>query len=101
MGNCVRKSAPILLALAAGCAIAEPPLEELGESRAAVVRAIVAGAERSAPRELALAREKIRLGERWIAAEDYKPARWLVEQARVDAELAALKAAAARARGSR
>src|SRR5258708_29143486 len=54
-------------------------------------RSVDAGAEEHAPRELALAREKILLGERWIAAGDYRPAGWLVEQARVDAELAAAK----------
>jgi uncharacterized protein DUF4398 len=101
MGNCVRRFAPVLLALVAGCAAAESPIEELRAARAAYERAVAAGAERSAPRELALAREKIRLGERWLAAEDYQPARWLVEQARVDAELAALKSAVAQARGSR
>ena len=77
--------------LTGGCGSA-PPLRELGESRAAVIHAIAAGAERAAPRELALAREKIRLGERWMRASDYTPARWLVEQARVDAELAEVKA---------
>ena len=100
MGNCVSKSAPVLLAFVTACA-STAPLDELRESRAALARAIEAGAEDSAPREVALAREKIELGERWIAASDYKPARWLVEQARVDAELAAVKAAAALVRQAR
>ena len=80
--------------LAAGCGSA-PPLRELGESRAAVIHAIAAGAERAAPRELALAREKIRLAERWMHASDNRSARWLLEQARVDAELAEAKSTAA------
>ena len=87
-------SAMAAVLLAAGCGSA-PPLRELGESRAAVIHAIAAGAEGAAPRELALAREKIRLGERWMHASDYTPARWLVEQARVDAELAEVKSAVA------
>jgi hypothetical protein len=87
----------ILLVLAAGCAANPAPTEALRESHAAVARAVDAGAEESAPRELALAREKIGLVERWIAAGDYKPARWLAEQASADAEVAAAKAASARA----
>ena len=85
------------LVLAAGCAVYPPPTEELREAYAAIARAVDAGAEQHAPRELAQAREKVALAERQIAARDYKPARWLVEQALVDAELAAVKAAAARA----
>jgi len=85
------------LALAAGCAAYPPPTEGLREARAAIARAVDAGAEQHAPRELAQAREKAALAERQIAARDYQPARWLVEQALADAELAAVKAAAARA----
>jgi hypothetical protein len=89
----------VVLLLLAGCVSAGAPLEELHASRAALARAVDAGAERSAPRELALAREKIRLAERCIDTADYVCARWLVEQARVDAELAGVRAAAERARG--
>ena len=91
---------PGCLMLAVGCA-SGPPADDLRESRVAVARAAEAGAARYANRELALAREKLRLGERWIAAGDYKPARWLLEQAQVDAELAAIKAAGARQAVSR
>ena len=86
----------MLLLPAAGCATA--PVDELRASYASVALAVDAGAAELAPAELARAREKIGLAERWIAAEDYAPARWLAEQARVDAELAALKARAARVR---
>ncbi len=58
-------------------------------------RAEAAGAAEHAPAELALATEKLALGKRWIAARDYEPAKWLVEQARVDAELASMRAASA------
>ena len=57
-----------------------------------------AGALQAAPGEYRLASEKRELGEHYIASRDYKPARWLVEQARVDVELARMKAMSARAR---
>jgi hypothetical protein len=65
----------------------------LGER--AIAQAAAAGAAEHAPAELALAQEKLALGKRWIAAHDYAPAKWLVEQAQVDAELAGMKAASA------
>ncbi len=98
MGNRWYLGPVLCLALGAGCASHTALSEQARESHAAIARAVDAGAEEHAPRELALAREKILLGERWIAAGDYRPAGWLVEQARVDAELAAAKAAAANAR---
>ena len=42
--------------------------------------------------------DKLELTRRWIEARDYKPARWLAEQAQVDAELASMKAMGARGR---
>jgi len=81
----------------AGCAVHPAPTEGLREAYAAIARAVDAGAEQYAPQELAQAREKVALAERQIAARDFQPARWLVEQALVDAELAAVKAAVARA----
>jgi hypothetical protein len=93
----IRAALALCAVLTAGCADL-PPAEGLQASHAAVAHAEDAGAAQFAPRDLALAHEKLRLGERWIAAGDYKPARWLLEQARVDAELAALRAVAARAR---
>lgn len=85
-------------ALVAGCAIDTAPMGELAEARSAVDEALRAGAGELAGKEIRLARDKIALGERWIAAGDHRPARWLVEQAQVDAELAAMKAASIRAR---
>jgi uncharacterized protein DUF4398 len=88
----------LCLALAAGCASHPAPTEKLRDSYAAVALAVDAGAADYAPRELALAREKMVLAERLIARGAYETARWALEQARVDAELAAVKAASARAR---
>jgi hypothetical protein len=68
------------------------PSAQIASSEAAFGAALEAGAARTAPREIALAREKLTLTRRWIEARDYKPARWLAEQAQVDAELASMKA---------
>jgi Domain of unknown function (DUF4398) len=76
-----------------GCAVS--PTHELALGERAIAQAEAAGAAVHAPAELALATEKLALGKRWIAARDYEPARWLVEQARVDAELAGMKTASA------
>jgi hypothetical protein len=88
----------IAAGFAMGCTMSSAPRPELALSEAAVAMARQAGAAEAAPLELRLAEEKLRLGKRWIAAGDHKPARWLVEQAQVDAELAAMKAMSARAR---
>jgi len=88
----------IALAFATGCAADRVPELQLAAARAALGEAVSAGAPQLASREVSLAREKIALGERWIAAGDNRPALWLVEQARVDAELATMKAASFRAR---
>ena len=64
-----------------------------------IVRARMAGMDESlehAAADLKLAQDKLALGKRWIAAKDYQPALWLVEQAQVDAELAQMKAISAK-----
>ncbi|MGZ5666197.1 MAG: DUF4398 domain-containing protein [Usitatibacter sp.] len=83
--------------IAGGCAIDSTPTDEIARSEAAISKAMAAGANRLAPEEMALAQGKVRLGKRWIDAKDYRPARWLAEQAQVDAELAEMKAMSARA----
>lgn len=88
----------LVSALCAGCAaIDSAPTAEFAHSERALAAADEAGAAALAPAELALARQKLALARRWIAANDYKPAGWLIEEARVDAELAAAKAITARA----
>ena len=85
-------------AVAVLCGCASAPMQDLMAGERAITQAEAAGAAQHAPAELALAQEKLALGKRWIAAHDYEPAKWLVEQARVDAELAGMKAASAVAR---
>jgi hypothetical protein len=89
----------LVSALCAGCAgfDSAPATAEFARSERALADADEAGAAALAPAELALARQKLALARRWVAANDYKPARWLIEQACVDAELARAKAISARA----
>jgi hypothetical protein len=82
----------------AGCAAYPAPHEQLAISETAINAALEAGAAEHASADLKLAQEKLALGKRWIAAKDYQPAIWLVEQAQVDAELAQMKAISAKSR---
>ena len=86
---------PILALLVCSCTMHRAPTVVIDASRDAIEKAQAAGADRLAPEEMGRAREKLGLTGRWIAAHDYEPARWLAEQAEVDAELAQVRAAAA------
>lgn len=88
----------ILAAAAAGCAINAVPADQIALAERAIGAAREAGAAQAAKEELHLAEEKLQLGRRWAQTGDFKPARWLAEQAQVDAEVAMLKAMSARAR---
>jgi hypothetical protein len=54
---------------------------------------VTAGAEDRASRDLALAREKLSLAQRYFERGEERIASWLLEQARVDADLAAVRSA--------
>ena len=82
-----------------GCATTSPPVREIAEAEAAVRDAALVAADHP-DSQLQRARMKAALAHRWMAAKDFKPALWLAEQARVDAELAAVQAAANAARGT-
>jgi hypothetical protein len=71
---------------------------EIETAERAVADAMQARAAELAAPELDLAREKIALARRWADARDYRPAKWLAEQAQVDAQLAEMRAISARAR---
>jgi outer membrane murein-binding lipoprotein Lpp len=81
-------------ALLSGCASHPAPTLQMAASDAALERA-AATAPRFAPRELQLAQTKLDLAKRLQAAREHAPARWLAEQAQVDAELAQARAATA------
>jgi Domain of unknown function (DUF4398) len=91
----VTVTAGLAAAFVAGCASQALPPEQFAASESAIAIARQSGAAEHAARELALAEEKLDLGKRFITARDMKPARWLVEQAKVDAELATMKAMSA------
>lgn len=76
---------------AAGCSLQPRPTEELSQARLSVAQA-VASAGAAAP-DVKRAQDKVALSQRWMDARDYGPARWLAEQAEVDAELALARAA--------
>jgi hypothetical protein len=80
-----------------GCATESPPSAQLAASETAIAMARDSGAAQHAARELELAQGKLQLGRHFLSAGDYKPARWLAEQASADAELAAMKTASAHA----
>lgn len=82
-----------------GCASNKPPMpkEQLAVSRAAVAEAISAGATEFAPVELGAAQSKLAAADKAVAADDNDSAKWLAEQAQLDAQLAAKKARAVKA----
>ena len=72
--------------LCAGCATSRP------SDQLAAASVAIAAAQPSP--EVTRAQVKVALAQRWMDARDYGPARWLAEQAEVDAELAAARQAA-------
>jgi hypothetical protein len=84
--------------LVAACASIPPPNEQLAASRAAIESAEVAGANKTAPVELAQARDKLSAAQLAVNNRDNDVARRLAEEALVDAQLAQAKASTARSR---
>ena len=78
--------------LLAGCSLQPVPVEEMSQARGAVAQAVSLSAA-IPPGELKRVQEKMALAQRWVDARDHGPARWLAEQAQVDAELALARAA--------
>jgi len=81
----------------AGCASVPAPTEQLAVSKAAVANAVGAGGTEFAPAEMRTAQEKLDRANQAMAAKDYERARWLAEQAQVDAQVAVAKARSAKA----
>jgi Domain of unknown function (DUF4398) len=84
----------------AACATPAPPNEQLAASRAAIGSAEVAGANKTAPLEVAQARDKLAAAQLAVNNRNIELARRLAEEALVDAQLAQTKASTARARRS-
>lgn len=83
--------------LMAGCASMPPPTEQLAVSKAAVTSAVSAGGNEFASIEMKAAQEKLDRATQALEKEDYENARWLAEQAQIDATLAEKKAQSAKA----
>jgi hypothetical protein len=75
------------LALAA-CAEPQPPTGEIQNAREAIARAEENGAKTLAPQPLQMAEEKLDRAQTAVAQEDMTTARYLAEEAAVDADLA-------------
>jgi hypothetical protein len=84
--------------LMAGCASSGPkPTEQIAVSKSAVDNAVAAGGAEYAPVEMRTAQDKMDRAHRAMDKEDYVNARWLAEEAQVDARLAEKKAQSAKA----
>lgn len=77
-----------------GCASYAAPDTEIARARATLAAATLATPAADASAEIVRSRDKLALAGRWMDARDHGPARWLAEQAEVDAELALAKSAA-------
>lgn len=84
-------------AIVAGCASVPAPTEQIAVSNAAVANAVGAGGPEFAPAEMRAAQDKLSRANQAMAAKDYERARWLAEEAQVDAQLAVTKARSAKA----
>src|SRR5262245_8652393 len=82
----------------AACASIPPPNEQMAASRTAIESAEVAGANKTAPVEIAQAREKFTAAQLAANNGDNERARRFAEQALVDAQLAQAKASTAHSR---
>jgi hypothetical protein len=87
----------LAVAVMAGCASVPAPTEQIAVSKAAVANAVGAGGPEFAPAEMRTAQEKLDRADQAMAVQDYERARWLAEQAQVDAQLAVAKARSAKA----
>lgn len=83
--------------LMAGCASVPKPTEQIAVSTSAVANAVSAGGPEYAPVEMKTAQDKMDRAHRAMDREDYENARWLAEEAQVDARLAEKKAQSAKA----
>ena len=85
-------------AVIAGCAsVGPPPTEQMAVSRSAIANAVSAGGSEYASAEMRIAQDKMDRANRAMGKEEYENARWLAEEAQVDARLAEKLANSAKA----
>jgi hypothetical protein len=86
------------LAALSGCASAPPPNEAMAVAEAAVTRASNPSTSDAAPAALAVAVNKLASSRAALARGETESARWLAEEAALDAQVADQQAQAVRAR---
>lgn len=82
--------------LLTACGSTNPPTQQLTETRMVIEQAEEVGAKEYAPLEIRDAGVKLQQARDAVKAEDYEKAKRLLEQARVGAELAQVKALSAK-----
>jgi hypothetical protein len=75
-----------------GCASDTPPIDTISTADTALNQAMMLKASQSAPVEMQRAMDKLGRAKKALADEEYEEARRLGEQAKVDAQLAEVKA---------
>jgi hypothetical protein len=80
-----------------GCASVPAPTEQMAVSKSAIANAASAGGGEYASVEMRSAQDKMDRANVAMKKEDYEAARWLAEEAQVDARLAEKKAQSAKA----
>lgn len=92
------KTVPIIIGIGffAACGSMNPPTQQLTETRMVIEQAEQVGAQEFAPLELRDAGIKLQQAHDAVDAKEYEKAIRLLEHARVDAELAQVKALSAK-----
>lgn len=85
------------LGMLAACGTTNPPTQQLTETQMVIQQAEQLGAEEYAPLEIRAAKIKLGLAREAVEAKEFEKAIRLAEQARVDAELAQIKAQSGKA----
>ena len=93
-------AATLSAVLVGGCSAQQKPIAAVAKAELAVKEADQSAAVYYAARDLALAREKLLRAQARLAADDHEEARWLAEEALVDAQVAEVKAESAEARAA-
>lgn len=87
----------VCISLFTACGSTNPPSQQLTETQMVIQQAEQLGAEDYAPLEIRDAKIKMELAREAVNAKDYKKAIRYAEHARVDAELAQIKAQSGKA----
>lgn len=87
----------VCLGVLAACGSTNPPSQQLTDTQMVIQQAEELGAEEYAPLEIRESRKKLEQAKEAVKQEEYEKAIKFAEQARVDAELAQIKARSGKA----